>query len=158
MKFFLERQRLNSGFCTQARSQDRRAVWASGQGRGRLWVLALKLGHDEERWQVLKTLLWPWLRGQDTGWLTSKCDFITGVQRGPWVTLKAQELGCCFQLQGKLPHFGFLIHGLRVWARILPRSFSTMVLCDSKKLGRYLERSCASETRSLQARRNIFLF
>lgn len=149
---------MDSGFCTQTRSQDRRAVWALGQGRGRLCELALKLGHAEERWQVLQSLPWPWLPCQDTGWLTSKCDFITGVQRGQWVNLKDRELRCCFQLQGKLLHFCFLTHGLRVWARILPRSLSAVVLCDSKKLRRYLEQSCASETRLLQALRKVFLF
>lgn len=129
------------------RSQERKALHVGTEA-----------GHDEKRWQVLKTLLWPWLWCQDTGWLTSKCDFITGVQRDQWVDLKAQELHCCFQLQGKLLHFCFLIHGLQVWARILPKSLSTMVICDSKILGRYLEQSCASMACLLQVLRKVFLF
>lgn len=52
-------------------------------GQGRPWESGLKVGHHEERWQVLKMLLWPWLWCKDTPWLISKCDFITGVAKGP---------------------------------------------------------------------------
>lgn len=74
---------MNSGFCTQTRSQERSAVRALGPGQGSLWGLGLKMGHAEERWQVLEALLWPWLWCTDTGWLMSKCGFITGVAEAP---------------------------------------------------------------------------
>lgn len=128
---------MNSGFCTQTRSQERSAVRALGPGQGRLWGLGLKMGHAEERCQVLEAFLWPWLWCTDTGWLMSKCGFITGVAEGPVNPSEGPQL--LFTAAGQvasLLNSCCLIYATTLWVRVpagkLLRSFPAVVLCDFK--------------------------
>lgn len=59
------RRGLNSRLCAQTKSQERRAVWASGQGAVRALSVRAADARGEGRWQVWKTLLWPWLWCKD---------------------------------------------------------------------------------------------
>lgn len=83
---------LNSGFCTQTRGQERKAMWALGRGQGSLWVLGLKVGNDKGREQVPK--IYSDL-GFGSGTLGDLCLSVSSSlkwQRGQWINQKAPEL------------------------------------------------------------------